>query len=102
MTKDLDHKTKIFRAGSFLVTQGQPARCAYMIQKGKVKIYQEYEGLKIDLGEVGSGEIVGDIHVIEIDSSELEQMYHESNPILKMAISCLINRLYKANDRLVK
>ena len=106
MMEELEHNKKIFRAGSYLITQGQPARYAYLILQGKVFVYQEHQNSKTELGEVGAGEIVGemalltgggehsatveileDVHVIEIDSSTLDDIYLKSNPVLKMAIS---------------
>ena len=39
-----DAKKKVFKAGSMLIAQGQPASSAYLIQQGRVRVYQEKDG----------------------------------------------------------
>jgi len=110
---------RVFKAGSMLVSQGQPASEAYLIQQGRVCITQQKGEQVIELGVAGPGEIIGEMallnggkiygatvevteetHVIVIDAHALKAIYDDSNPVMRIAIFCLVNRLYKANARL--
>lgn len=107
-------------AGTFLFRQDDVATTAYLVQKGKIRVTKEQDGQTVELGVIEAGEIVGemallmekrhsasaevmeDANVIVLDRGVLGKKYITSDQIMKKIIFCLVNRLYKANEKNIK
>ncbi|MCB1783340.1 MAG: cyclic nucleotide-binding domain-containing protein [Alphaproteobacteria bacterium] len=50
--------------GSVIIKQGDSANCAYLIQSGKVSIYRESNGNIVELAELGTGQIIGEMALL--------------------------------------
>ena len=110
---------RVFPAGQVLFRQGSPVTAAYLVQQGRVSIYQEdISGHIIPLAEIGPGEVLGemallshkDTHsvtakliedsiIVLITKEYIDKCYQEAPPILKNIIESLVCRLYQSNDR---
>jgi CRP/FNR family transcriptional regulator, cyclic AMP receptor protein len=55
-------------AGTVLFRQGEQGDAAYILEKGKITIFQQVEGQRVELDTIKPGEIFGEMAVI--DSSE--------------------------------
>ncbi len=52
-------------AGERIFAQGEPGDAAYILNKGRVVIFQHHDGHRVELGSVGAGEIFGEMAVID-------------------------------------
>ncbi len=52
-------------AGTVLFRQGAPGDAAYILDKGKVIIFQQVEGQRVELDSIKPGEIFGEMAVID-------------------------------------
>lgn len=72
-----------FSAGSQVFAQGDPADCAYMIDRGYVEVSTQINGERQVLAVLGSGEIVGEIAVLDgLPRSATATALHDSSLIL--------------------
>ena len=53
-------ETFIFPEGRTIIEQGDPAMEAYMIEKGRVRVFVTKDDKEIDLAELGEDEIFGE------------------------------------------
>ena len=56
---------KTFRAGTVIITQGESAHAAYVVDSGKVEIWVERRGTRQVLTEVTTGGIFGEMALID-------------------------------------
>lgn len=54
-----------FPAGATIFNQGDPGDAAYFVRKGRVRVFQHHEGQRIEVGEMGPGEIFGEMAVLD-------------------------------------
>ncbi|MDH5435196.1 MAG: EAL domain-containing protein [Gammaproteobacteria bacterium] len=59
-----DYK-QYFRAGDIIFKESDSGRCAYIIKRGRVEIATEDNGDKIILAELSSGELFGEMAIID-------------------------------------
>lgn len=52
---------KVFLHGEVIFRQGDAANCMFIIQSGKVVIYQEKDGKEVPMAELGKGDSFGDM-----------------------------------------
>jgi len=52
---------KAFADGEIIFRQGDPADCLFIIQSGKVVVYEEKDGKEVPLAELGKGDSFGDM-----------------------------------------
>ncbi|MCB1563834.1 MAG: cyclic nucleotide-binding domain-containing protein [Alphaproteobacteria bacterium] len=109
-----------YRAGERIVTKGDPAGKAYMIQSGKVRVFLEDGEKRVDLAVLGEGSIFGETAIFEgefyganvealedsalyvITPESLASMLKGSDPIVRALIRMLIERLRTTNEALLK
>lgn len=56
-----DFVVKALKAGEILMKQGDVAKAVYIVKKGTLKAYQERDGEPVVLGEIQTGEFVGEM-----------------------------------------
>jgi diguanylate cyclase len=107
-------------AGDVLLREGEPASCAFLIHQGKVKITKNHRDKTLDIAELGPGDIVGEMSllagkghsatatvieegsVIVVEAVSLEEKYKASDPIMRKIVFCLVNRLYRSNEEIMR
>jgi len=45
--------------------QGEPGNCMYVIQSGDVVVLREEDGVEVAVGELGTGDVVGEMAIFE-------------------------------------
>ncbi len=112
-------KRKLFPKDVHIARQGDDADCAYLIQTGKVRIYQINGGKEYDLATVGAGEIIGEMalfvnmkrtaHMIAMDDTiaivispkMMNQKLAKTDPTIRAIVSMLSKRLIKLNKDMI-
>lgn len=79
---------KQFAAGEFLVHIGEPGHTLYIIERGRVKVFLEISGKPLTLNEMGPGQSLGEMAVIDgrprsanvvaLEDSDIWQLDHHS------------------------
>jgi CRP-like cAMP-binding protein len=109
-------KGMIIEAGRSIIEQGQPSHHAYYIEYGKAEVIVEEEGHAMVLGEIGPGEVFGEMGVIEkmprgasvkaVEKSRVilltkkdieERLEQLGDPMVKSMLDTLVKRLRHAN-----
>lgn len=69
MDETLDGATRLERiriaAGERIFAQDEPGDAAYIVHKGRVTLFQHHDGHRIEVGEIGPGEIFGEMAVLD-------------------------------------
>ncbi|MDR3438875.1 EAL domain-containing protein [Telmatospirillum sp.] len=52
-------------AGNVLFKEGDPANCAYLVEEGWIEIYTEQDGRRQSLSLIGTGQLFGEMGVID-------------------------------------
>jgi CRP-like cAMP-binding protein len=109
-----------FEAGERILKKGDKADIAYMITKGKVRVFLKNNDKIVDLAILGEGEIFGETAVFDggqyganviaiedctltpITPARLKTMLDESDPFLGALIKMLSTRLNETNKKLVE
>lgn len=107
-----------FKAGQTIITQGDPAMEAYLIEEGQVKVVLDKDGKQTVLAELGDGEIFGetalfkgsdygasveattDTKLVVITPDVLDSKIKACDPVLRALIRMMMVRLRKANEAL--
>ncbi|WP_165361504.1 EAL domain-containing protein [Lichenibacterium ramalinae] len=105
--------------GTVLFSEGDPGDHAYLIQSGAIDILVEREGQEIVLARRGTGEIIGEMalldhgtrsatarvsaptEVIAITKRQLDQRISETDPVLRMCLGVVIER-YRETLKMVR
>lgn len=104
---------------TLLIEEGQPASCAYYLEKGAAEVYTtDIDGRKIALSPVGPEDIFGemalitrgvrtanvrvteDSTVVKITPEDFRRSYSGSNKIFKKLMVALVDRLIDANQHI--
>lgn len=109
-------KTRIFKPGDFIFREGAPSESMYVIQKGSVAIRKVKGNAYIDLCRIYHNEVVGElaffdrqprsaaaialteVEALEIRFESLDEIYSKIPPYFKTIMSCVADRLRKANE----
>jgi CRP-like cAMP-binding protein len=54
-----------YAAGREIFGQGDLGDCAYLVESGQVTIYHHLDGMRVELGAIGPGEIFGEMAAID-------------------------------------
>jgi EAL domain-containing protein (putative c-di-GMP-specific phosphodiesterase class I) len=105
---------KTYLPGATIFFEGEPADCAYIVERGQVEICAFREQTHITLATLGRGEIFGEMAVIDegvrsaearaveetevliIRSEQLRRRILKAEPIVGQVLSSLIMRLRRA------
>jgi EAL domain-containing protein (putative c-di-GMP-specific phosphodiesterase class I) len=106
-----------FAAGQVIFEEGEIGDCAYIIESGRVQVYIDNHGEELPLKVFGVGEIFGEMAVIDaqarsasakalsdcqlvvVSSSQISERINESDPIVKLLISILLQRMRNVNQQ---
>lgn len=102
---------KVFKAGEFIIKQGDPGESAYIIEEGKVEIrYTDSEGRTRVLGTRGANAMIGEMAIIdnaprtativaledskllEITKDDFARRLEHADSVLKMATQVILTR----------
>ena len=101
---------KQFKAGEFLINEGEKGHSAYIIEKGSVEILVAREGKLVQIGTRGEGSIIGemamiddqprtasvraveDCEVLEVSSDDFSRRMEATDPILRMVMKVILAR----------
>jgi CRP-like cAMP-binding protein len=105
--------------GGLIIKEGEPGNSAFLIQSGLVKVYVEYEGRRIELAQLGPGQIFGemalvfdekrtatvealeDTNLIVITRQILEDKLLKSDPTVRAIVPMLMKRIVQSNNALL-
>ncbi len=91
--------------------QGEPGRCAYLIERGRVEISRRAAGEKHVLAVLGEGELFGEMapidnqrrsatatalaetELIPIDRDQIDQLVNHADPLMSLLLRVLLTRL---------
>lgn len=88
-------------AGTMLFRQGDPGDAAYILEKGKVMIFQQVEGQRVELDAIRPGEIFGEMAVID-DSERMATAVASSDCAVTRVPKAIFNRKLEASDKFVR
>jgi CRP-like cAMP-binding protein len=112
--------TKTFQKGQRIVTKGEPADTAYMIDRGRVRVFLNKGEKTVDLAALGEDEIFGETalfqegaygaHVEALEDTDvtlitpgiLNAKMQKCDPMIRAILQMLIERLRKTNKALVE
>jgi len=107
---------KYFRPGQFLFREGEPSKSMYLIKKGTVSIRKMKGPAYIEIARAYSSEVVGElsffdrqarsaaavalteVETLEIEFESLDKIYEKVPDYMRTIISCVAERLRKADD----
>ncbi|WP_158045008.1 EAL domain-containing protein [Skermanella pratensis] len=110
---------KTFRPGATIFFEGQPADCAYIVERGQVEICATRDQTHITLATLGRGEIFGEMAVLDdslrsaaarateetevliIRRDQLKRRIQEVEPIVGQLLGSLISRFRQAQNGLL-
>ena len=109
-----------FKAGEFIFRESDEGETAYIIERGLVEVTQQSEGQEIHLASLGTGEIFGEMSLLEerprcatvkaveetmvreIPRAELSQSLHSDPQTILNLIRVLFERLREANSTILQ
>lgn len=102
---------KLYRAGEFIMRQGEPGHSAYFIQSGRVVIsLTRPDGSELEMGQRGAGSLIGemaivddgprsatvkameDCRLLEITKADFARALRNSNPIVGLVTRLILLR----------
>ena len=107
---------KTFTPGKFLIRPGDDPIHAYLIQAGRARVFAEFEGLPVELAEVGAGEIVGDMALIRktqhrcgveaidtvvavvVSVQQIQDLIDHADPLLRTILNGMLRRVDHLNE----
>ena len=110
---------RVLGDGDILFEEGESADCAYIVESGSLEISTRSEGSRVVLCELGEGEIVGEMGVIDraprtataravgettlivVTREALTDRIAQADPILKLLVKILLDR-YRSGLNSVK
>ncbi|KIL98989.1 cAMP-binding protein [Paramagnetospirillum magnetotacticum MS-1] len=88
-------------AGATLFRQGDAGDAAYILEKGKIMIFQQVEGQRVELDTIRPGEIFGEMAVI--DSTErMATAVAATDCSVTRVPQAIFNRKLEATDKFVR
>ena len=105
-----------FRPGQFLFREGEPSSCMFLIKKGTVSVRKMKGAAFVEIARVYSNEVIGElsffdrlprsaagvalteVEALEIKFESLDKIYATVPDYLKTIISCIADRLRRADD----
>ncbi len=116
MQRDKVFNRKNFSGGTVIFSAGDVARYAFLIEKGRVEIYDDQNGDRHIIGIVGPNELFGEIALIDkgnrsasaqamedtqclvLTDTDFDQILDRADPFLKKLIKLLTKRVRDTNE----
>jgi len=107
-----------FQAGELIFAEGDLGDCAYLIEVGRVLIFLAQENQEVSLRVLGEGEVLGEMSLIDssprsascralsdcklilVTKEQLVDRVQEADPIIRLLMQVLLERLRSQNDLL--
>jgi EAL domain-containing protein (putative c-di-GMP-specific phosphodiesterase class I) len=107
-----------FKANEMIFREADAADCAFLIERGHVRVFLDNEGEEIELRVLGEGEVFGemalidnslrsascraltDCHLIVVTKSQLLERVQSADPVVRLLMRVLFERLRSHNDLL--
>lgn len=111
---------RFYPQGKRIVTEGEEAFVAYIIQSGKVSVFTEKDGKKVEFSKLEPGQIFGEVALIQdtvrtasvealedcnmivITRDAFKHKLLKSDVTIKAVVEMLSARVMKSNEELVK
>lgn len=111
---------QFFAKGQRIVSEGDEAYVAYIIQSGRARVFSQKDKQKIELSILDAGQIFGetalirdtvrtasveaaeDCTLIVITREVFKHKIEKSDPTIKAVVTMLTNRMLKSNDEIMK
>lgn len=90
-----------FAAGDRIFSQGDAGDAAYILQQGRVTLFQHHEGHRIEVGEIGSGEIFGEMAVLDGGHRSATAVAAEHCVVARVPLPIFQKKL-EGTDRFIK
>ncbi len=109
-----------FEAGERIISEGEPAAAAYIILKGKVRVFLEKDGKSVALAELAITDMFGEtalfdnggtyganvenlepVELVVISPDEFKEKLEECDPMIRNMYGIMMERLRKTNEALV-
>lgn len=112
--------SKDVSAGSLVFAEGDTADCAYLIERGDIRISVERDGHRQVLAELGPGEVFGEMGIIDglprsasataaadsrlilVSAEQIQQVIARSDPFFAELMRKLVGRLRDTQSSLLK
>lgn len=109
---------KTFAKGAVIFKEGDSGREAYLLQKGKVRIFKTVSGRRITIAEVLPGRVFGEMALLDngvrmgtavvdedatcltMPKSSIDHMMNEANPGLTTLVHSLLGSMRVMGDEL--
>jgi CRP/FNR family cyclic AMP-dependent transcriptional regulator len=88
-------------AGAVLFRQGEPGDAAYILEKGKIMIFQQVEGQRVELDTIRPGEIFGEMAVID-NAERMATAVAATDCSVTRVPEPIFNRKLEATDKFVR
>lgn len=111
---------RFYPKGKKIVTEGEEAYVAYIIQSGSVRVFSEKDGKKVELSILEPGQIFGEVALIQdiarsasveaiedcnmiiITRDAFKYKLEKADPTIKAVLEMLSARVMKSNAELMK
>lgn len=111
---------RFYPQGKLIVKEGEDAFIAFIIQSGKVRVFSEKDGKKVEFSTLEAGQIFGEIALIQdtvrtasvealedcnmiiITRDAFKHKLMKSDPTIKAVIQMLSARMTKSNAEVMK
>lgn len=109
---------RTFAKGAIIFKEGDSGREAYLLQKGKVRIFKTVSGRRVTIGNVPPGQVFGemalldngvrmgtavaeeDVTCLTMPKSSIDHMMNEANPGLATLVRSLLASVRSMGDDL--
>lgn len=90
-----------FAAGEQIFSQGDAGDTAFILDEGRVTLFQHHEGHRVEVGEIGSGEIFGEMAVLDGGRRSANAMAAEDCVLIPVPYALFLQKLNGA-DHFIK
>lgn len=90
-----------FDVGQRIFSQGEMGDAAYIVNKGRILLYQTFEGQKIEIGEVTAGNIFGEMAVLDGGTRSASAIAAEPCELSRVPLQVFNQKLEKT-DRFLR
>jgi CRP-like cAMP-binding protein len=90
------NRRRVFAPGTVIFHEGQTGSEAYVVETGRVAVFKTINGRRIDIGQVGSGGIFGEMALIDDHPRMASAVADEETACVVIAKQRLTEQLEKA------
>lgn len=110
------HPVRSFAGDEIIFKEGDVGDCAYLIEKGRVLVFVNKEETEVPLKVIGAGEVfgemsliddslrsascraIGDVQLIVVTKEQLLDRIRMADPVVRLLMQVLLERLRSQND----